>query len=71
MKKNNIKNMAQQETYTKQNAKEARGKYTWYFSGENQQNDSSWTAGVGFVIHNDYATFVEKSYDAQYIFRTR
>ena len=52
--------MALQETYTKQNSKEARGEYTWYFSGENQQNDSTWTAGVGFVIHNDYSKYIEE-----------
>ena len=60
MKKNNIKILALQETYIKQNTKEARKEYTWYFSGENQQNDSSWTAGVGFVISNDYVKYIEE-----------
>jgi len=61
MKKNDIKILALQETNTKQNAKEARKEYTWYFSGENSQTNSTWTQGVGFVISNDFAKYVEET----------
>jgi len=60
MKKHDIKILALQKTNTKQNAKEARKEYTWYFSGETKQTDSTWTAGVGSVISNDFVKYIEE-----------
>lgn len=51
--------MALQETKVKENTKEARKQFTWYFSGEKQHTKSEYTAGVGFVISNDFVKYVE------------
>jgi exonuclease III len=51
MKKKGVKILFLQETYVKQNSRESRDNYTWYFSGENPILET-WTAGVGVVIEN-------------------
>ena len=59
MKENNIMILALQETRINTNSKEARGSCTWYWSGENKQKDETYTAGVGFVIDNTFAKYLE------------
>ena len=59
-KENEIMVLALQETRIEQNQKEARGAYTWYMSGETKQKEiGNYTAGVGFVIDNNFAKYVE------------
>ncbi len=41
-----------QEAHAKTNSREARGNYTWYFSGEVRLPGVDWTAGVGVVVEN-------------------
>ena len=60
MKDNGIMVLALQETRIEQNQKEARGAYTWYMSGETKQKEiEKYTAGVGLVIDNNFAKYVE------------
>ena len=60
MKENEIMVLAIQDTRIEQNQKEARGAYTWYMSGETKQKDiEKYTAGVGLVIDNNFAKYVE------------
>ncbi len=60
MKENEIMVLAIQDTRIKQNQKEARGAYTWYMSGENKQKEiEKYIAGVGIVIDNNFAKYVE------------
>ena len=55
MKEEDIKILALQETRINTNSREARGSYTWYFSGEYKtKKDKEYTAGVGFVIDNKF-----------------
>ena len=41
-----------QEAHAKTNSREAKGNYTWYFSGEVRLPGVDWTAGVGVVVEN-------------------
>ena len=59
MKRNEIKIMALQETRVRNNTREARKEYTWFFSGERQHKTSTYTPGVGFVIKNDFVKYIE------------
>ena len=60
MKENEIMVLALQDTRIEQNQKEARGAYTWYMSGENKQKEiEKYVAGVGLVIDNNFAKYVE------------
>ena len=60
IKENEIMVLALQETRIEQNQKEARGAYTWYMSGETKQKEiDKYIAGVGFVIDNNFANYVE------------
>ena len=60
MKENEIMVLAIPDTRIEQNQKEARGAYTWYMSGETKQKDiEKYTAGVGLVIDNNFAKYVE------------
>ena len=60
MNENEIMVLALQDTRIEQNQKEARGAYTWYMSGETKQKDiEKYTAGVGLVIDNNFAKYVE------------
>jgi exonuclease III len=58
MKGQNTCILTLQETHVGVNSKETRAQYTWYFSGE-QKCREGYTAGVGFVIRNDYLQYVE------------
>ena len=60
MKENEIMVLALQETSIGTNQKEARKAYTWYMSGETKQKEiERYTAGVGFVIDNNFAKYIE------------
>ena len=60
MKENEIMVLALQETSIGINQKEPRKPYTWYMSGETKQIEiENYTAGVGFVIDNKFAKYVE------------
>ena len=54
MKKQNIAFLFLQETHSASNSREARGNYTWYFSGEKKLEGANWTAGVGIVVENKH-----------------
>ena len=45
------------ETRNKQNSRESRQQYTWFFSGEGGRNE--YTAGVGIVIDNEYLQHID------------
>ncbi len=59
MKKNDIAILFLQETHSAWDSREARGNYTWYFSGEKKLLEEQWTAGVGVVIENKHIQHVE------------
>ncbi len=59
MKKHNIAILFLQETHSAWDSREARGSYTWYFSGEKKLLEEQWTAGVGVVIDNKHIQHVE------------
>ena len=46
-----------QETRNKQNSRESRKSFTWFFSGEGGREE--YTAGVGMVINNNFLKYVE------------
>ena len=58
MKENKIAILSVQETHVGVNAKETRDTHTWYFSGE-EKCRIGYTAGVGFVIDNDYIQYID------------
>ena len=58
MKKHNIRIMVLQETYVKQNTREVRKGFTWYFSGENKTG-REWTAGVAIIVETTYVKYIE------------
>ncbi len=58
MKRNNIAILLLQETHTAMDSREARGNYTWYFSGEKKLIEEQWTAGVGVVIDNKHVQHI-------------
>ncbi len=58
MKKHNIAILMLQETHSANNSREARGNYTWYFSGEKKLEGVNWVAGVGIVIENKYIQYI-------------
>ena len=57
MKRNKISIAFLQETHSKLNTREARDKYTWYFSGENGREKDQ--IGVAIVIDNKLSKYVE------------
>ena len=59
MKKHDIKILVLQETHSANNSREARGNYTWFFSGEKKQEGTEWSAGVGIVVENKYVQYIE------------
>ena len=59
MKKHEIAILVLQETHSASNSREARGNYTWYFSGEKKNEGTEWTAGVGIVIENKYVQYID------------
>jgi len=57
MKSKNLAITGMQETRNKQNSRETRKQYTWFFSGEGGREE--YTAGVGAVISNKYLKYIE------------
>ena len=58
MTSRNIKILCLQETRTKENTRETRKKYTWFFSGEGG-NSNTYTPGVAIIIHNNFLQYIE------------
>ena len=56
MKKRDIMILGLQETHCKQNTRETRKQYTWFFSGEGGRPE--WTAGVAYVINNKFMQYI-------------
>ena len=57
MRRKQIMILGLQETRSKQNTRESRKEYTWFFSGEGGRDE--WTAGVGFVINNKFLQYIQ------------
>ena len=61
MTDNHIDILFIQETKQAHTTKEARGQFTWYFSGKNKnENDNSRPIGVGMVIKNSLNELIEQ-----------
>ena len=52
------KNNGATRTYVKQNTREVRKGFTWYFSGENKTG-REWTAGVAIIVETSYVKYIE------------
>ena len=57
MTRQNIMIARIQETRSKQNTRESRKQYTWFFSGEGGREE--YTAGVAIIINNKYLQYVK------------
>ena len=55
MKRKDIMILGLQEKHSKQNTRETRKQYTWFFSGEGGRQE--WTAGVAYVINNKFMQY--------------
>ena len=57
MKQKQIKILGLQETRIGTNTKLTRKEFTWFFSGEIKWQDN-FTAGVGFIISNEFVQYI-------------
>ena len=58
MTRKNIRILCLQETRCRENIRESRKNYTWFFSGEGG-NTTTYTPGVGLVMHNSFLQYIE------------
>lgn len=57
MKQEHVKIVCLRETRAKQNTRETKKDYTWFFGGERGRPE--YTAGVAIVVHNSYLQDIE------------